>query len=230
MTDRASLYKDPGLFGSSLLLLFIDDFGMDALDWESESITTTIAEKYGVVMPAENFDRLSAAAGLITSDQFFLSPEAFSAVCRALSFRVVDGRAFLPPSTEDMIWGVTEARIIRGSEDFSQEAFSYSVRALAGLALSSDGFISKPSQLQFAVMPLEEQTNAELTFMQEPALEQALLQRQQADILGIQRQTLDRLSQLLAEFQTLPIQSSPDFIPLVKQLMTETTAKLKEMI
>jgi hypothetical protein len=150
----ADYFNDPELFGSSALLLLVDHFGAEALDWEPETIEMEL-RVLGADPPKGVMDRLLAAITVATTDMFHMSLRAWSDCCRTLNFHAFDASRFDPPGLEDVLWGCSEARLLEGPETFDAEAFSPDIIAYVGELLKQSGIAKAPSVLGFAAAAAE---------------------------------------------------------------------------
>lgn len=144
---KAELWSSGRGFGSSLLIACIDDFGMQCLSWEPETLEIAIREKYGDV-DADSVERLMAALGVLLSNMFTKDIIALCMTCATLDFERTGGDRFIPAGLDEIMWGLTEARLLLGGlkdEDFSDEVAIY-----VGKLLEEEGLENPPDTLSFA--------------------------------------------------------------------------------
>ncbi len=149
MTKKELLLSEQA-FGTSLLIAALDDFGQEFLTWEPETVELELRTLYQVVPLSSSIDRLHAAASLVTSALFFTSLTAFNATCSTLSFdEPVDGE-FFPASLREVVWGLTEARLLMGPDGGYSNGFSRSIRLYVGKLLEGEGILDPPEIMGFA--------------------------------------------------------------------------------
>src|SRR5262245_58736209 len=115
---------DDKSFTTTLLILFMDTYGPEGLDWAPETIYMEIEDDFGVKMPERNFDKLMAGIYLISSDSFYKSLPDFIEICNVLAGHGVTPGQFEPVALDDMAWGLTEALLISPPDDRDTDPFS----------------------------------------------------------------------------------------------------------
>ena len=159
MVSKKDIFLSPDSFGTTLLICFLDTFGIESLNWEPETIELELEQYLSAEVPSENLDRLQAAMSVLTSNLFFISLEAFNTTCNALNFAVVNGKTFIPADIEDIMWGITEVNLLLGANAKSDE-FSRDIQLYVGKILKSEGILDPPTILQFADMRRMDQITA----------------------------------------------------------------------
>ena len=147
MTKHELWHSKKG-FGSALLIACIDDFGLECLDWEPETLEITVREKYGDV-DRDSVERLMAAVGVLTSNMFTQDVIALCMTCATLDFERTGGESFVPAGLDEIMWGLTEARLLLGGLD--DKEFSDEVCIYVGKLLADEGLENPPDTLSFAV-------------------------------------------------------------------------------
>lgn len=140
------LLKSKKTFATPVVLYLFDALGMDALNFEAETIAEYI-KSIEPKTPRELIDRTNAALGLFNSDLFWNDPITFGIVCRSLN------RNRFPmgsePSIGDMAWGVSEATLLTGDvkgEDISDK-FSESIAKYIRYCFKINAVYSLPKSL-----------------------------------------------------------------------------------
>ena len=147
---KKELFMSDQAFGTSLLIAAMDEFGQEFLEWEPETIELELRTLFKAVPLTGSLDRLNAAASLLTSNMFFTSLTAFNAICSTLSFdEPVDGE-FYPASLREVVWGLTEARLLLGPEGSPESGFGRNVRLYTGKLLEGEGILDPPEIMGFA--------------------------------------------------------------------------------
>ncbi len=151
------------------------------------------------------FDRLMSGIALLKSNAFFVDVQAFMDICNALNFGVVMSNTWIPADLDDVLWGVTEARMLLGDE-FNEDDFSHDVKRYVGVLLQEEGINKIPSVLSFA----EIDENIEETFESfegDEVMEQAFWDTQQEEKAQIEQGNQEQLAEYMQQLYALPIES-----------------------
>lgn len=157
--ELRDVVKSPESYGSTLLLAVLDRYGTEALAWEPETLRLQLQQDKCPLDP-DNEDKLQAAISLLTTNLFHVSLEGFNLTCRALSGESVDSRWFVPATVDEAAWGVLEARLIEGPENFDTQEFSKDIEIFVGTILSDEGIYKAPPILSFAIFDPKWEANA----------------------------------------------------------------------
>jgi len=150
-TIAQEAWKSRETFASVLLTLFLDKFGIEALDWDPATITLEIEEEFDVELPQLALDKLLVAIQILTTDKFFKSLPDFVMFCNVLCGDTYRPDMWDPADAEEVAWGITEALLISPPEDDDKEPFTDEVRGYIGAVLDSEGIINAPDILRIAL-------------------------------------------------------------------------------
>ena len=150
-TIAQEAWKSRETFASVLLTLFLDKFGIEALDWDPATITLEIEEEFDVELPQLALDKLLVAIQILTTDKFFKSLPDFVTFCNVLGGDTYRPDMWDPADAEEVAWGITEALLISPPEDDDPEPFTDEVRGYIGAVLDSEGIINAPDILRIAL-------------------------------------------------------------------------------
>jgi hypothetical protein len=150
-TIAQEAWKSRETFASVLLTLFLDKFGVEALDWDPATITLEIEEEFDVELPQLALDKLLVAIQILTTDKFFKSLPDFVTFCNVLGGDTYRPDMWDPADAEEVAWGITEALLISPPEDDDPEPFTDEVRGYIGAVLDSEGIINAPDILRIAL-------------------------------------------------------------------------------
>lgn len=150
-TIEQEAWKSRETFASVLLTLFLDKFGIEALDWDPATSTLEIEEEFDVELPQLALDKLLVAIQILTTDKFFKSLPDFVTFCNVLCGDTYRPDMFDPADAEEVAWGITEALLISPPEDNDPEPFTEEVRGYIGAVLDSEGIINAPDILRIAL-------------------------------------------------------------------------------
>jgi hypothetical protein len=150
-TIAQEAWKSRETFASVLLTLFLDKFGVEALDWDPATITLEIEEEFDVELSQLSLDKLLVAIQILTTDKFFKSLPDFVTFCNVLGGDTYQPELWDPADAEEVAWGITEALLISPPDDDDKEPFTDEVRAYIGAVLDSEGIINAPDILRIAL-------------------------------------------------------------------------------
>lgn len=150
-TIAQEAWKSRETFASVLLTLFLDKFGIEALDWDPATVTLEIEEEFDVELPQLALDKLLVAIQILTTDKFFKSLPDFVTFCNVLGGDTYRPDMWDPADAEEVAWGITEALLISPPEDDDKEPFTDEVRGYIGAVLDSEGIINAPDILRIAL-------------------------------------------------------------------------------
>lgn len=138
-------------FATVLLTLFLDRFGVEALEWEPSTIVLELEEEFDIKLPQLALDKLLTAIQLLTTDRFFKSLPDFVAFCNVLGGDTYDPHTFDPADAEEVAWGITEAMLISPPDESDPEPFTDEIRAYIGAVLDQEGILNAPDILRIAL-------------------------------------------------------------------------------
>jgi hypothetical protein len=190
-------------FGSALLIACIDDFGLECVNWEPETLEITVREKYGDVDP-DSVERLLAAIGVLTSNMFTQDVIALCMTCATLDFERTGKDSFVPAGLDEIMWGLTEARLLLGGLD--DKEFSDEVCIYVGKLLADEGLENPPDTLSFAVKNnggLDKDTLADLPDLSALFEEDQATSRRTLDMVA-----MEKLRMLLEQIDSLKLRTS----------------------
>jgi phosphohistidine swiveling domain-containing protein len=154
-------------------------------------------------------DRIQAGSVLFTSNLFQVSLETFNAVASAMNFGVVASEIFLPADLDDVLWAVTEAKILMGAE-FDTD-FSSNIRNYVGVLLAQAGIHNVPSVLSFANNTDLESKVPEI--LNDPEIERVFWEGQQHDKDFLEAANNVRLKHMFEQLRVLPLKTgSTEFV------------------
>lgn len=138
-------------FGSVLLTLFLDRFGMEGLEWDPATIALEIEEEFNVKLSQSSLDKLIVCIQILTTDRFFKNLPDFISFCNVLGDDTYRPDMWDPADAEEIAWGITEALLIEPPDDKDPEPFTDEIRGYIGAVLDSEGIINPPDILRIAL-------------------------------------------------------------------------------
>ena len=198
----AELLGSPETFATTLLVLAIDEYTNDVLDWSPQTIRLELHDDFGPMLD-ENADKLFAAISVLTSDDFFRRPGRFVSLVNAITGSGMSVGAFDPATSRECAWAITEA-ILLAPPDNPEDIFADEIRHYVGLTLAADGIVTPPDILRLAVMPAKADYGS---FSTDPAMFAAEFQGQQSESAEIEEMVKANLQALISELASLPLQA-----------------------
>lgn len=138
-------------FGSVLLTLFLDRFGMEALEWDPSTMALEIEEEFNVKLSQGSLDKLIVCIQILTTDRFFKNLPDFISFCNVLGDDTYRPDMWDPADAEEIAWGVTEALMIEPPDENDPDPFTDEIRGYIGAVLDSEGIINPPDILRIAL-------------------------------------------------------------------------------
>jgi hypothetical protein len=160
------------MFATTLVAMFLDAYGSEALSWEPLAIEIQIEEDNGLEIPRENFERLMAAIAILTTNSFFLSVVDFARLCVILSGNSVPSDILALPDSDDIAWGVTEALLLSPPE--TENPFNEEITAFMGKVLDAEGIITPPDVLRIATRDNKLVDRVQYDFSDDPVMFNAM--------------------------------------------------------
>lgn len=151
MTRRRSyrqIFENEDTYATTLIVALVDELGTEFFAWEPESLRMEIKDRFDADVPAKNMDKIQALLLCLTTNQFYVSLEAFMNVCNALAGAGVDFDLFDYVDIEEMAWGVAEVLTLDPPEgEDSSKLFGQEVRHYIALAAEQEGLSKLPRPL-----------------------------------------------------------------------------------
>jgi hypothetical protein len=200
------MWKSPKTFGIVLLTVFLDRFGVEALQWDPATIVLEVEEEFDVDLPQCAIDKLMAAINILTSDSFYNNLPDFITFCNILSGDTYRPDMFDPADSAEIAWGITEGLLIAPPEDDADGPFNDEIRGYIGAVLDSEGIITAPDVLQIALRK-SNVSDAANQFSDDPEMFNAIFDTEagkSAEINGILQQ---KAIMLVEQLQALQLQN-----------------------
>jgi hypothetical protein len=193
-------------FATVLLTLFLDRFGMEALEWDPATIALEIEAEFDVDLPQVPLDRLLTAIQIVTTDRFYKSLPDFIDFCNTLDGDEFNPGVFNPADAEEVAWGITEALLLSPPDENDPEPFTDEIRAYIGAALDSEGIINAPDVLKIALRRARISPSIE-DFSDDPEMFSAVYAVEDGKKEDINQSIKLRLSLLIAQLKALKLEN-----------------------
>lgn len=228
MLKPNEVFSRPDMHASCLLLMAVDSWGLECIEWEPETFSSAVQTTFGTELDGLNYDKLNAAISLLSSNLYHRSPGAFCAVNKALSFKSVQPNEFNVCSLDDVLWGTTEAQLIEGQEEFIEQGFTQDISRYVGQLLEAEGITNPPSNVAFAKIDekyLEANKNTEF---EDPMAWKMTMQREESEIEQMNKFMGVNLQRLFLQLRELPLTNKDEMKGQIDAMLANIKAKMGE--
>lgn len=201
-----NLWTSPQTFGSILLTVFLDRFGVEGLGWDPNTIILEVEAEFDVDLPQCVLDKLMAAISILTSDSFYKSLPDFITFCNVLSGDTYRPDMFDPADSAEVAWGITEGLLIAPPEDDEEGPFSDEIRAYIGAVLDQEGIINAPDVLQIALRKANVSDAAD-QFSDDPDMFNAIYDVEAGKSAEINAIITEKLKMLLGQLRAINLKN-----------------------
>jgi hypothetical protein len=217
--NRRKVWQDQHSFATTLLTLFIDTYGTEALQWDPLTIQTEIERDFDVKLSRSLFDRLMAGIAVLSTDSFFKSLPDFINLCNVISGSPFDPTVFDPADAGECAWGMTEALMISPPDDDEQEPFAQEIVDYISEVLKNEGILTPPDILRVGLKGdyagLADKIKYD--FSDDPEMFQAIFETEKAKADDINSVVKERLRLLVQQLESTPLDNG-DSSEVVKKL------------
>jgi hypothetical protein len=198
----ARFVQGSATYATTLLLLAVDRFGLDCLNWTGQVLCGTLEDELGCRLPRENRDKLQALATALSSDQFYRDPVVFAHVAAALNNDVVDFDMMPDIDPDQAAWAITEVVLSEGPD---HPEFEPAVRDYLGQVLVSHGVHFPPDVLRIANYPEGFEQQVTDSIGDDPGAYSGYYRRGKEGSSEIVALLRERLGHLIAQVDHLPL-------------------------
>ena len=215
----ADMLKSPDTFATVLAAIILDHYGIEAFNWEQDTLDRELHGDFGVMLPQINRDKLQAVITLQTTNQFYTDWPMFNNICEALNNDPVDFEILdlVPP--EYMAWGITEAALFEDPKNLME--FDPEVKTFMGTLLRHYGITHPPDALQIATMP---EIDSEPPQEVDAAMVNASFKKRESDNGYIVEYVTKRMQMLLDQLDTVPLEQRD------KDMWTQFVGKVRKTL
>lgn len=203
--ESKGLLEHPDTFATVLVIVLIDKYGTESLQWDPDTIAMELKDDFQAEMPQENFDKLMIGIHLVTTDEFFWSTPNFIETCNILSGDTYDPRTWDPANTEEIAWGITEAMLLSPPEN-EEEPFTPEIRAYIGEVLDQEGIINPPDVLQIALRG-GQSMGLPGEFTDDPLMHEAIYKMEAGKTDDVIKTIKENLSRLHSQLESLSLEN-----------------------
>lgn len=217
---RKSVWQNENSFATTLLTLFIDTYGTEALDWDPLTIQSEIEQDFAVKLPRAVFDRLMAGIAVLSTDSFFKSLPDFINLCNVLNGDSFDPTTFDPADAGECAWAMTEALLISPPDDEEEEPFSQEIVDYIGEVIKSEGILTPPDILRVSLRKDAKDLieKVRYDFSDDPEMFNAVFDTEKSKTEDINSLVKNRLAELVRQLEAIPLNNG-DASQAVKKLL-----------
>lgn len=201
-----ALWTSHQTFASVLLTVFLDRFGVEALQWDPGTITLELEDEFNVDLPQAVLDKLLVAINLVVTDTFYTNLPDFIMFCNVLSGDTYRPDTFDPADSAEVAWGITEGMLISPPEENQSDPFSDEIRAYIGAVLDQEGIINAPDVLKIALRRANV-SDAANEFSDDPAMFNAVYEVEAGKTADIDHIIKTKVNMLLGQLQAIQLQN-----------------------
>lgn len=216
-----AVWSDENSFATTLLLCFMDAYGVEGLEWDPATIRQEIEEDFEVKMSTRAFNKLMAGINIATTDQFYTRLPEFIDLCNILSGDVLDPRWFDPADPGECAWGITEALFISPPDAEDENPFAPDIVGYIAEVVKAHGIQNPPDVLKLGLKGDASQIaeNVAQTFSDDPEMYSAIWKVQQEKSEEIRQYIKSNLSSLLSQVEKLTLNNG-DVSNVAKKMMS----------
>lgn len=204
---RKEVWTNPNSFATTMVILFVDTYGLEALDWDPMTIQSEIEQDFAVKLTRNIFDRLMAGIAVVSTDSFFKSLPDFISLCNVLSGDSYDPTVFDPADTVECAWGMTEALLLSPPDRDEEEPFEQEIVDYVSEALRLEGILTPPDILKIGLKDdfSELVKKVSYDFSDDPVMFSGIFDVQKERSEDINNVIKSRLAELTNQLNKLPL-------------------------
>lgn len=150
---------------TGLMLVVIDEYGTEALDWDPETIKMELEDDFHVELSSSTLDKICVGAQLLTTKKFYKSLPDFNNFCNILSDDDSSYGIWAPADVYDIVGAVAEVLLIAPPDEPKEVAFDPEILGYIIVTLKSAHVLTPPECLSF--IPAKELAITEMGSMAE---------------------------------------------------------------
>jgi hypothetical protein len=203
---RAFLGSDE-TYATVLLLILLDTYGQEALEWSPATIRMQLEEDFAVELPDGNLDKIMAAVTIVTTNYFYQDPVRFVELCNILSGDDAEHDEFDPADVSEILWGISESFLLWPPEeaDASYDTkFSAEILEYIRQTLTEEGFLKAPDIM--GVSGLDETSFVRDTWSDDPEMYQAIYELHQYKMKDMKFFLHSNFQDLHQQLKALPME------------------------
>jgi len=199
---------DPDSFATTLLLLAVDRYQADCLQWSPTNLLMELQDDFDIELPQGNLDKLNAAIAIVTTDRFYTSLPDFIDICNALSGTPLNLDMFDPADSYEMAWAIVEASILW--PEALKTGFDPKIVGYIEKTLEEEGMIKSPKILS-AIVPTYKLNVDSSMFDEDPGLYASVYQTQESKATDVDQSVTEALKQMTGQLDRLNLLNADAF-------------------
>ncbi len=195
---RSQILKSDDCFTTTALAIFLEDFGVEGLEWLPVTICREMESKYHT-LPDNTFNKLMVGIQLLTADDFFRLLKRFIDYVNIINHGHFDD---FVADVGEISWALTEAKIIDdpGTVRNPLDLFSSDVVAYIEQAFYNSGLVFPPSVFkEYGLVFTDKAQNALSSFSDNPELFSLLYKTSEFHTSLVDRANEEKLNELKAQ-------------------------------
>ena len=200
-TKIKEMLEWPETFGLVLLVIVLDNYGTESLNWELETILSQLEDDFGAKLPKINKDKLGSMITALTSDTVLQDWFSLNVCCEALNNDPISFDVLDPVTPEQLAWGIVELGLLFDKDD--QPKYSDEVCRYMGVVLAEAGFSRAPKVLSMAVLPQWMDPNA----LEDKDIYAGHFNKVSSDIDQLNLYVHQRVAELMEQLDAVPLEN-----------------------
>jgi hypothetical protein len=144
VSNVANVLKDEEQLATPLALLVLDLYGLEALEWDPETLQMQLRDDYKVQISGTTLSRIYAAFAVITTDAFYHDVSRFIQLSRVFAGNDFDVDVFSPAYLDEIMVALIEVFLLDPPEKpypFHEEISGYVAESMKSLGVMRPVFL-----------------------------------------------------------------------------------------
>ena len=191
-----------------LLLILLDTYGPEALEWAPETISMELKDDYAVNITKQTLDKIMAAIAIVTTNYFYKDVMKFIELVNILSGDDAEPNEFDPATAGEILWGLSEAFLLwppKEGDNPEDTQFSAEIIEYMAQVMQDEGYMSAPDMLALSG---HDTTNfVHDVWADDPEMFQAIHEVQQQKAEDLKFSLKENFKELFVQLKLLPVRS-----------------------
>lgn len=192
-------------FATPLLLLVVDRYGLEVLQWAPETIRLELEADYQLRLPKITIDKIMAAITLVTTNFFYKDVTRFIELCNILSGDDFQPDEFEPADSEEILMAVIEAMLLWPPDDDPEDTeFSAEIREYMSQVLGEEGIV-KPFDVLRLALDSDQSSFVDTEYADDPEMYSAIYSTQQSKTDNMKASLKENINALIQQLKLLQL-------------------------
>lgn len=197
-----NIFQDPDTFTSVVILYLIDQYTIDVLDWDLETIVMEVKDDFKTEINPAILDKIAVGQLLLKTNMFHKSLPDFINFCNIMTNETGLKESWSPADSYEMTWAVAEEKLLVNEE----ENFSADILAYMTTILRDEGVVTPPDSLAF--LPSDDLAGPQINKMSEdPILFQACFEEGESNSNSLQEYLEKQLNRWEGQLRDLKLKN-----------------------